>query len=171
LCCSTAGSQQSLTILAQVARGEDVKSLIAEAEETRSTAEERQRSAHAKALDPVAGAAAASAAKLETDNLRFEVERLSAALEALHTAHAEAKARELDRLRHAAYDKAKAERDALTAEVCNLFPQIEKQLTDLMKRIAPSMTQPWPTSTGSCPPERTGSRASMRLLVDAQPGC
>ena len=24
----------------------------------------------------------------------------------------------------------------MTAEVCNLFPQIEKQLTDLMKRIA-----------------------------------
>ena len=37
LCCSTAGSHASLTILAQVARGEDVKSLIAEAEETRST--------------------------------------------------------------------------------------------------------------------------------------
>ena len=59
---------------------------------SRSSAEEERKSAHARALDPVAGASTASAAKRETDDLWFEIKRLDAALEALVLAHEDANA-------------------------------------------------------------------------------
>jgi hypothetical protein len=79
---------------------------------------------------------AASTAKLETDDLRFEVERFDAALVALRGAHEDAKARERDDRRRATYDRAKAERDALIGELKDFYPPLESRLADLMRRIA-----------------------------------
>ncbi len=120
------------------ANSEKIAALIAEAEQARAVAEERQRKAHDRSLDPTAGADAASAARAETDNMRFEVDRLVSALDALRVAHRASLAREAEGRRCSAYDAAQAERDALAEELRQVYPEIEQRLSGLMVRLAAS---------------------------------
>jgi chromosome segregation ATPase len=113
-----------------------VANLIAEAETAQGTAEEARDEAHARSLDPISGADAATAAKREADNLQFEIDRLTSALEALRTVHGEAQARENDARRRASYEAAQAERDALVEELREVYPAIENRLADLVGRVA-----------------------------------
>ena len=99
------------------ATSDEIAILIGEAEPTRRVAEEDLAAVRARALDPVAGVDDASAAKREADDRHFELDRLGSALDALQSAHRDAKARETDARRHAAYDAAKGERDALVEEL------------------------------------------------------
>ena len=69
---------------------DQIAALIAEADRARAAVEEGRGAAHARALDPTAGADAASAAKREAEDRRFEVERLDSTLEALRSEHGEA---------------------------------------------------------------------------------
>ena len=126
--------------LSEETTSEEIAALIAEAEQTRRVAESDRDASHARALDPTAGADAASEAKRQTDDLRFEVERLESALEALRAAHKAAKAREADARRRTAYDAAKMERDALMEELRDVYPQLERRLADLIGRVAASDT-------------------------------
>jgi chromosome segregation ATPase len=118
------------------ATSDEIAILIGEAERTRRVAEEDHAAARARALDPVAGVDDASAAKREADDRHFELDRLGSALDALQSAHRDAKARETDARRRAAYDAAKGERDALVEELQEVYPEIERRLADLIGRVA-----------------------------------
>jgi hypothetical protein len=117
-----------------------ISRLIAETEAARSAAEVKLQSASDRAIDPLAAAAAASSGRQEAEDLRFEIERFEAALGALQTAHEDAKTLERDTRRRLEYERVKAERDELISELRDLYPQIEKQLTDLMRRIVANDT-------------------------------
>jgi hypothetical protein len=88
----TALADHIATALREERPSQEIASLIAEAEQSRTVTERDRDAARARALDPTAGVEAASAAKRATDDLRFEVERLDCAVEALRRAHREAKA-------------------------------------------------------------------------------
>jgi hypothetical protein len=115
---------------------DEIAALIEEAQRARVAAEEAHGKAYARALDPTAGADDASVAKHEADDLRFEMDRLGSALDVLRRAHNEAKARESNEQRRAAYDAAKAERDALVQELREVYPDIERRLVGLVARVA-----------------------------------
>jgi len=119
-----------------VATSDEIAILIGDVEQARVAADDEQAAARARALDPVTRADAVASARHEADDLRFESDRLGTALEALQNAHREAKEREKDAQRRAVYEAAKAERDSLAEELRDVYPEIERCLTDLMGRVA-----------------------------------
>lgn len=118
------------------ATSEEIAMLLDEAELARAAAKEKHAAARALSLDPTAGADAASAADANADRMRFEVDRLDAAIEALRAAHCDAKAAEAETRKRAAYEASKLERDALVEELREVYPDIEQRLADLIGRVA-----------------------------------
>jgi hypothetical protein len=114
----------------------EIADLIKDSKDARVAAEKAHEAAYSRALDPTANTERASAGKREADDLRFEMDRLDAALEALEGARKGAKAREENARRRAAYEAAKAERDALARELREIYPAVERQLSDLVRRVA-----------------------------------
>jgi hypothetical protein len=112
----------------------DLADLIAEVEAAANAAEQTGKEAHARALDPtVADAAAAREAQREAE---FTTERLDAALPQLDTRLAEVrKAEDLKRW-HSNCDALEVERNALAAEMREVYPQSVAKLIDLFSCIA-----------------------------------
>jgi hypothetical protein len=69
------------------------------------------------------------------EDAAFTRDRLSTALSRLQQRLEQLRAFEEDARRHAAYEKAKAERDQLAAELAELYPAFADKLADLLARI------------------------------------
>jgi hypothetical protein len=72
----------------------------------------------------------------ELEDARYRVARLQAFGDHLAAAHAEALAREREAERRAAYEAVRRERDALAAELADVYPALAAELADLLSRIA-----------------------------------
>ena len=108
--------------------------MIVEAEAAAIAAGDTAELARSRALDP-ALAPDVAAARREMEDAAFRRDRLQVAAKKLGERLREVKADEEDRRRRIAYEKAKAERDKLAAELKAIYPPIEAQFRDLMTRI------------------------------------
>jgi hypothetical protein len=142
-----------------LAFGNDVKSdevadLIVEAEAASVSYGESAKQARARALDPVLSAKGVDEARRQMGNSAFKHERLQTAVTRLQERLKELRAQEEDDRRRATYEKVKAERDRLAAELADTYPAIERQLVDLFARLDANdrevkyLNAHLPTSTG-----------------------
>jgi chromosome segregation ATPase len=75
-------------------------------------------------------------ARRQMEDAAFRRDRLQAAVARLRERLDELKAQEEDQRRQLVYDRVKAERDKLAAELADLYPGIEQKLRELLPRIA-----------------------------------
>src|SRR5256885_1137105 len=83
----------------------------------------------ARALDPLSPPSDVDAARREIEEAAFRRERLQIAGARLRERLTEVQAQEEDARRLLGYDKARAERDRLAAELRALYPNVAAQLT------------------------------------------
>jgi hypothetical protein len=114
----------------------DVAALIIEVEAAAISAHEAADRARARALDPVLSSGAVTEARRDLDHAAFRCERLQIAISKLKERLEEVKAQEEDDRRRVAYEKARAERDQLAAELADIYPTIADKLPKLLGRIA-----------------------------------
>jgi hypothetical protein len=114
----------------------DVARLITEVEALAGSSGEAEERAHERALDPALSAADVAAARRDMEDAAFRRERLQTAVTRLRERLVEVRAEEEDNRRRLAYEKAKAERDKLAAELKSMYPPIAAQLPELLARIA-----------------------------------
>jgi len=106
-----------------VTSSDDVSALVTEVEEAALACGKAADRARRQALDPALTANAVAEARMQVAVLRLK-DRLK-----------EIKALEEDQRRRIIYDKAKAERDRLAAELKAIYPGIESQLGQLITKI------------------------------------
>jgi hypothetical protein len=112
----------------------DLASLITEVEAAANAAENVAKEAHARALDPtVADPAAAREAQREAE---FTTQRLDAALPLLDARLDEVRKAEDRKRWHVDCDALEVERDALAAELREVYPAFEAKISNLFARIA-----------------------------------
>jgi hypothetical protein len=111
----------------------DVANLIRETEAAATAAGEEAERARERALDPTVPDV--TAARRGMDDAAFRRDRLQVATTRLRERLSEVRAQEEDDRRRARYEKVKAERDRLAAELADTYPAIEKQLVDLFTRL------------------------------------
>lgn len=124
--------------LAKPATSAELAAAIAMAEAEHARLDAESTTARTEALDPLAGAAQAAKCRARSEDLRFEADRMAAKLELLRKRHDNALASEAAAAKLAEYEKAKAERDALAAELIEFYPPMVTQFVDLMTRIRAS---------------------------------
>jgi hypothetical protein len=112
-----------------------VATLIAEAESAACVSGEAAERARERALDPALMANAVAEARREMDDAQFRCDRLKVALQKLQARLKEVKAEEENRRRWATYEKLKAERDRLAAELKAVYPDIEAKLGKLISDL------------------------------------
>jgi len=117
------------------ARSEDLNALIVETEAAAVAASEAAAQAHQLAHDPALSARDVTAARREMDDAAFRRERLQTAVTRLIERLREVEGLEENQRRQIIYDKAKAERDRLAAELKANYPGIESQLGRLITKI------------------------------------
>jgi hypothetical protein len=113
----------------------DVISLIAEAESAALASGKSADHARERALDPTLTASAVVEARRHMEDAAFRRERLQTAVSRLRERLKEARTQEENQRRLIAYEKARAERDQLAAELKAVYPQFEEQLRYLLPRI------------------------------------
>jgi hypothetical protein len=101
----------------------DVQTLITEVEAASLSSNEAAERARERALDPVFPAKEVAEACRQMEDAAFARDRLSAAVPRLQGR------------RWIAYEKVKAERDKLAAELADVYPAVEHKLADLLARI------------------------------------
>jgi chromosome segregation ATPase len=106
-------------------------SLIEEVEASGDAAEQLRK----RALDPALAPADVAGARRQMEDAAFRRDRLQTAVAKLRERLEEVKAQEEDQRRWVAYEKVKAERDKLTAELTDIYPAFEQKLADLLPRI------------------------------------
>jgi hypothetical protein len=113
----------------------DLAALIAEAEAAASAADNAAQQERERALDPttVVDTAKASAA-IQASELASA--RLRAAIPRLQERQRQAAAAEYERDWRSQYEKAKADRDKLSAEFAQSYPDLVFRLADLLGRMA-----------------------------------
>lgn len=116
-------------------KSDDVIDLIGEAEAAAVSAGEGAQRARERALDPALSSGDVAAARRAMEDCAFKRERMQVAVIKLGERLRELKAQEEDRRRRLAYEKAKAERDKLAAELKDLYPAAAASLADLAARI------------------------------------
>ena len=113
----------------------DVAALIAEVEAALLSSNEVAERARERALDPELSAGEVVEARRAMEDAAFARDRLSVAVPRLQQRLKQLLAAEEDARRRVAYDRAKAERDKLAAELAEIYPAFERQLGDLLPRI------------------------------------
>jgi Thiamine pyrophosphate enzyme, central domain len=112
--------------------------LIAEAERAAVASGESAEHARGLALDPALTAGAVAEARQEMEDSAFRRERLQAAVTRLKERLREVRALEENQQRLITYEKTKAERDSLAAELRASYPNIEARLGELIAKIEAS---------------------------------
>jgi hypothetical protein len=118
------------------ATSDQVGSLIEEVEAALVGASDAAKQARVHALDPAVVSADAAFARGRMEDAAFRHDRLNNAVTRLSERLRVVEAQEEDHRRRLAYDKSKAQRDKLAAELKATYPAITAQLADLMARIA-----------------------------------
>jgi hypothetical protein len=113
-----------------------VAALIEEAEAAALSSGETAERARKRAFDPVLSTKEVQEARRAMEDAAFRRERLQIAVTRLRERLEEVRAQEEDQRRRVAYDRVKAERDRLAAELAAIYPDIEQKLRDLLPRIA-----------------------------------
>jgi DNA repair exonuclease SbcCD ATPase subunit len=116
-------------------RSSDVAALIVQAESAAVAAGEVAARARERALDPTLTANAVAEARRQMEDATFRRERLETAVSGLQKRLKEVRAREEDQRRWIAYEKVKAERDKLAAELKASYPNIEALLGELIAKV------------------------------------
>jgi len=116
-------------------KADDVTDLIGEAEAAASSAGEAAQRARAQALDPALSAERVAIARREMEDAAFRRDRMQTAVIKLGERLRELKAQEEDQRRWAAYERARAERDKLAAELKEVYPTFAARLADVLARI------------------------------------
>jgi Sec-independent protein translocase protein TatA len=113
-----------------------VAALIADVDAAVASAADAAESARSRAPDPTLPALDVAAARKEADDWLFGRDRLREAARRLGQRLTEVKrAEEQERLRQE-YERVRSARDKLAAELAEMYPDIEKRLSDLIGRIA-----------------------------------
>lgn len=86
-------------------------------------------------MEPTLSIGDVATARREMEDAAFRRDRMQVAVIKLGERLRELKAQEEDQRRWLAYEKAKAERDELAAELKELYPAVAASLADLMARI------------------------------------
>jgi len=115
-----------------------VADLIAEVEAAAVASGENAETARSRALDPALAAPDVAAARRDMEDASFRRDRLQQAVRRLGERRHELKVQEERTRRRAAYDAVIAERDALAAELAEIYPAVAEKLADLAARIATS---------------------------------
>src|SRR4051812_21112174 len=118
------------------AMSNDVAELIAEAKASAVLSEEAAERARTKALDPALSATDVAAARRSMEDGGFACARMQEAVVRLGERLLEVRRQEEQARRRTAYDAALAERDALAAELAEVYPVLAGRLADLAARIA-----------------------------------
>jgi hypothetical protein len=118
-----------------VTSSDDVSALVTEVEEAALACGKAADRARRQALDPALTANAVAEARRQMEDAAFRRERMQVAVLRLKDRLKEIKALEEDQRRRIIYDKAKAERDRLAAELKAIYPGIESQLGQLITKI------------------------------------
>jgi hypothetical protein len=113
----------------------DVAGLINEVEAAVIGVGEAASRARERALDPTLSSADVTEARREMEDAAFRRDRLKTAISKLETRLANLRRQEEEQRRRAAYEKATAERDALAAELKELYPVFADRIANLMARI------------------------------------
>ena len=117
------------------AKSGEVVELIGQAEAAASAAGEVAQLARTQALDPALSAERVAIARHEMEDAAFRRDRMQVAVTKLGERLRELRAQEEDQRRWQAYEKAKAERDKLVAELKDVYPTFAARLADLACRI------------------------------------
>ena len=114
---------------------DDVAALIGEVEATAASAGEGAQRARERALDPALSPADVVTARCQMEDAAFRRDRMQTAVAKLGDRLRELKIQEEDQRRWLAYEKAKAERDQLAAELKEVYPAFAARVADLMTRV------------------------------------
>jgi hypothetical protein len=116
-------------------KSDDVKALIVETEAATVAVDQVVEQTRERALDPKLSVSAVAEARRQMDDSAFRSARLKTAVSRLHKRLKEVRAQEEDQRRWIAYEKVKAERDKLAAELKASYPSIECRLGPLIAEI------------------------------------
>jgi hypothetical protein len=116
-------------------KSSDVSALVAEVEEAALASGKAADHARRQALDPALTANAVAEARRQMEDAAFRLERIQVAVRRLKERLREVKALEEDQRRRIGYEKAKAERDKLAAELKASYPEIESRLGPLIAEV------------------------------------
>ena len=116
-------------------KSDDVTDLIGEAEAAAVAAGDAAQRARERALDPALSSGDVATARRAMEDGAFRRERMQVAVTKLGERLRELKAQEEDQRRWVAYEKAKAERDRLAAELKEVYPAFAARVADLAGRI------------------------------------
>ena len=122
----------------QGAKSVDVATLVEEASEAAAAADEAAGNARARALDPTLTAVHAAAARAEMEDAAFNRDRLTEAVRRLGERLLELHQQEEQARRRMMYEKARAHRDELAAELTRVYPPAAAQLAELLARVVAS---------------------------------
>jgi hypothetical protein len=117
-------------------KSSDVSALIVETEAAAVAAGKAAERARELAFDPALTADAVAEARRQMEDAAFRRERLQTAVSRLKDRLKEVKAQEENQRRWIAYEKVKADRDKLAAELKASYPSIEAQLGELIAKVA-----------------------------------
>lgn len=112
-----------------------VAKLIKEAEAAAVASDEAAQRARVRALDPALHSPDVTAARREMEDAAFRRDRLQTAAQKLGDRFRELQKQEENERRQIAYDRIKAERNALAEELRQLYPGFAEQLGKLLARI------------------------------------
>jgi hypothetical protein len=129
-----------------------VAALMDDVETATVSAAVAAENARALALDPTLSPADVAAARREIGDCAFRRERLQEAGRRLAERLIEVeKSEDQDRLREE-YQRVSSERDKLAAELAEIYPDVERRLSDLVGRIAANDREvAWVNSAGRLP--------------------
>jgi hypothetical protein len=116
-------------------KSDEVKALIIETEAAAGAAGEAAERARERALDPALTAKAVAEARRQMEDAVFRRERLQTAVSRLKDRLKEVRAQEENQRRWIAYEKVKAERDELAAQLKANYPSIEALLGELIAKV------------------------------------
>src|SRR5262249_18361634 len=122
--------------LKQPATSDAVAALIAEVDAALATAADGAERARSRALDPSMSALDAADARREIDDRAFGRDRLQEAARRLSQRLIEVKKSEEQDRRRQDYERVRAARDELAAQLAELYPDVERRLAGLISRIA-----------------------------------
>lgn len=117
-----------------------VESIVAEAKQELWRVNQAILTARETTLDPLAASPAVTKARKDLDDLTLQQGRLVAALDRLQDSLTVARSREADGERLRAYDAAKAETEALAAEIGPEYERLTGELVALLSRIEANET-------------------------------
>jgi chromosome segregation ATPase len=123
-------------ILRAEASPESIATILDDAQSELSDINESCADAKARMLAPSSASAAVTRAKKELEDLTLQGARLEAAINRLADQLEMARAREAEATRVLRYDEARAERDALAAEILGSYTEAAAKIAGLLMQMA-----------------------------------